>query len=137
MTAIETMLITADAPVAMAIVDRGQGPPLSNRRITVQHLLPLFKEAASDAEIFRWYPQIGQTELDLLRDFFLSHSEEVLSFERQIAADDKEMRKRYPLPCLSTDGMTSDEARVWMLQVIAKRQKAAGEFALRGNLVSN
>jgi uncharacterized protein (DUF433 family) len=108
----------------VTIVDRGRGPQLSNSRITVQNLLPLFKENASDAEIFHWYPQIGQTGLDLLRQYYRDHTEEVLTLEREIAASSEEERKRYPRPPLPTDGMTTEEKRAWMLQRIADRKKA-------------
>ncbi len=109
----------------VSIVDRGNGPQLSNRRITVQHLLPMFKEGVSDAEIFRWYPQINQTELDLLRQYYLDHTEEVLGLEREIATYSEEIRKKYPPPKLATAGMTREEARAWMLQQIAERKQKA------------
>jgi uncharacterized protein (DUF433 family) len=107
----------------VSIVDRGRGPQLSNSRMTVQDLLPLFKEGTPDAEILRWYPQIGQTELDLLRQYYRDHTEEVLTLEREIAAYNEEARKLYPRPPLPTDGMTTEEKRAWMLQRIADRKK--------------
>ena len=108
----------------ITIVDRGRGPQLSNRKLTVQHLLGMFKENATDEEVFRWYPQIGKLELDLLRQYYLDHTEEVLALEREIAAQDVELRKMYPRPSLATDGMTTDEKRAWMLARIAERKKA-------------
>jgi uncharacterized protein (DUF433 family) len=114
----------SDTSEPVTIVDRGRGPQLSNRRITVQHLLPMFKEGASDAEIFRWYPQINQMELDLLRQYYLDHTEELLVTERKIEEYNVELRKRYPRPPLPTDGMTRDEKRAWMLQQLAQREKA-------------
>jgi uncharacterized protein (DUF433 family) len=107
----------------VTIVDRGRGPQLSNRRITVQHLLSMFKEEASDAEILRWYV-LTKAELDLLRQYYHDHTEECLALEQKIAAQNEEERKRYPRPSLPTDGMTTDEARAWMLQQIAERKKA-------------
>jgi uncharacterized protein (DUF433 family) len=105
-----------------AIVDRGRGPQLSNRRITVQHLLPLFKEDASDAEILRWY-ELSKAELDLLRQYYREHTEACLTLEHEIAAQMELERKRYPARPLPTDGMTENEARAWMLQQIAERKK--------------
>ncbi|MCE9532811.1 MAG: DUF433 domain-containing protein [Planctomycetes bacterium] len=108
----------------ITIVDRGRGPQLSNRRITVQHLLPMFREGASDDEIFRWYPQVSPFELNLLRQYYLDHTEEMLTLEREIAAHNEVLRKRYPRPSLPTDGMTTDEAKAWMLRQIAERKKS-------------
>jgi uncharacterized protein (DUF433 family) len=105
------------------IVDLGRGPQLSNRRITVQHLLPLFKQEASDAEILRWY-ELNKVELDLLRRYYREHTEECLALEREIATHNEEERKRYPRPSLPTDGMTTEEKRAWMLARIAEREKA-------------
>ncbi len=107
----------------ITIVDRGRGPQLSNRRITVQHLLSMFKEEASDEEIFKWY-QLSKIELDLLRQYYRDHTEECLALERKIAEQNEEERKRYPRPSLPTDGMTTDEKRAWMLARIAERKKA-------------
>lgn len=107
----------------VTIVDRGRGPQLSNRRITVQHLLPLFKEEASDAEILRWY-ELSTAELNSLRQYYRDHTEECLAVEREINVYMEEVRKRYPPPPLPTDGMTRDEARAWMLQQIAERKTA-------------
>lgn len=113
----------ADTSEPVTIVDRGRGPQLSNRRITVQHLLPMFKKEASDEEILRWY-ELSKAELDLLRLYYRDHTEECLALERRIAAYMEEERKRYLPPPLPTDGMTRDEVKAWMLQQIAERKKA-------------
>jgi uncharacterized protein (DUF433 family) len=109
----------------VTIVDRGRGPQLSNRRITVQQLLPLFKEEASDAEILRWY-ELSKAELDLLRQYYRDHTEECLILEREIAAYMECERKRYLPPPLATDGMTKDEKRAWMRVKLAERKAAGG-----------
>jgi uncharacterized protein (DUF433 family) len=114
----------AETNESATIVDRGRGPQLSNRRITVQHLLPLFKEDASDAEILRWY-ELSKAELDLLRQYYRDHTEECLTLEREISAHMEEERKRFPPPPLPTDGMTRDEAKAWMLARIAERKQNA------------
>jgi uncharacterized protein (DUF433 family) len=108
---------------SITIVDRGRGPQLSNRRITVQHLLPMFKEEASDEEIFKWY-QLSKAELDLLRQYYRDHTEECLARDREIAVRNEEARKRYPPPPLSTDGMTWDEKLAWMRATLAQRKAA-------------
>jgi uncharacterized protein (DUF433 family) len=112
-----------DSNEQVKIVDRGRGPQLSDRRITVQHLLPLFKEEASDAEILRWY-ELNKAELDLLRQYYRDHTEECLALEREIAAYMEQERNRYPPPPLPTDGMTQDEKRAWMRAKLAERKAA-------------
>ncbi len=108
----------------VTIVDRGRGPQLSNRKLTVQDLLPYFKEGAADEEILRWYPQIGQTELDLLRAYYRDHTEEMLALERRTAAHNEQVLKQFTPPKLPTDGMTRDEKRAWMLQRLSEKEKA-------------
>ncbi len=107
----------------ITIVDRGRGPQLSNRRITVQQLLPLFKEEASDAEILRWY-ELNKAELDLLRQYYRDHTEECLAAEHEINAYMEEVRKRYPPPPLASDGMSRDEKLAWMRTKLAQRKAA-------------
>ena len=41
------------------IVDRGRGPQLSTSRITVQDLLPYYRNDASNEEIRRWIPSLA------------------------------------------------------------------------------
>jgi len=106
------------------IIDVGRGPQLSTRRIAVQDLLPFFKRGDSNAEIFRWYPQLEQCELDLLRQYFVDRPEEVLNREREIAARNLEARNISQRPSLPTDGMSSEEKREWMLKRLAERQQA-------------
>jgi uncharacterized protein (DUF433 family) len=115
-------------PESVAIVDRGRGPQLSDCKLTVQDLLPYFKDSTPDTEILRWYPQIGQKELDLLRQYYVDHKEEVLALERQIAAEHDKLRKRYPPPNLETDGLSREE-KLERLKQKAKqaRQEGNGE----------
>ena len=108
---------------SITIVDRGRGPQLSNRRISVQHLLPLFKREATDSEILQWY-ELSKTELDLLRQYYHDHTDECLDLERKIDAYMEEERKRYPPPPLPTDGMTREEKKTWMRARLAERKAA-------------
>jgi hypothetical protein len=98
-----------NAVMSPTIVDYGRGPQLSDRKLTVQDLLPFFKDGTPDAEILRWHPQIGQAELDLLRQYYTEHTEEVLTLEREIAAENEETRKRYPQPHSTLDGLPQEE----------------------------
>ena len=54
-------------------------------------LLPIFKEGESDEEIMRWY-LLTKAELDLLRQYYLDHTEECLATDRRIAAYMEEER---------------------------------------------
>lgn len=112
---------TATEPVT--IVDRGRGPQLSNRRLTVQDMLPFFRKEYSDEEILKWHPQIGQCELDLLRQYYVDHREEVLELERQIAAYHEELRKLYPPTPSRFDGMSREE-KIAAMREIAERKRS-------------
>src|SRR5690349_12515220 len=89
------------------IIDRGRGPQLSTCKITVQDLLPSFKEGRSDADILAWYPQLGVEEVRLLRQYYLDHTAEVLEAEARIAVYHDELRQQYhrdsPLDALSPE----------------------------------
>ena len=108
---------------SVTIIDVGRGPQLSSRRITVQDLLPFFKRGDSDSDILRWYPQLEQFEIALLRQYYLDHREEVLTFEREISIRNMNARDLSPTPALPTDAMSSEEKRKWMLERLAERQQ--------------
>jgi len=105
----------------ITIIDIGRGPQLSSRRLTIQDLLPFFKRGSSNPEISRWYPQVEPFEIELLRQYYLDHVEELLKLEREIAARNLDARKVSHPPELPTDGMSSHEKRQWMLERLAKR----------------
>jgi uncharacterized protein (DUF433 family) len=65
------------------IIDVGRGPQLSNSRITVQDLLPYYREQATNDEIRRWIPRLTDDEIALLKNYMREHYEEVLQTERE------------------------------------------------------
>jgi uncharacterized protein (DUF433 family) len=68
------------------IVDRGRGPQLSTSRITVQDVLPYYREGTSNEEIRRWIPSLTDEEIVLLKNYIQVHQEEVLQAEARIKA---------------------------------------------------
>jgi len=81
---------------AIQIVDRGRGPQLSSNRITVQDLLPYYREGASNDEIRRWIPTLSDEEIGLLTAYIRDHYEEVLSAESEIKMYHQRMRAMQP-----------------------------------------
>ena len=100
------MNITEGIPT---IIDRGGGPQLAGHRIYVQHLLPYFKNGTPDAEILRWLPTINQAELDVVRQYYLDHTEEVLELEKRLDEQSIELQKKYARPPSEFDGLPREE----------------------------
>lgn len=103
------------------IIERGRGPQLSTCKLTVQDLLPMFKSAQSDDEILQWYPQIGHDELQVLRQYFLDHRDEVLDDERRIAAEQEQLRQIYRWsPTVKVTSRSERRARMEQ-RIVARR----------------
>lgn len=112
------------------IIDRGGGPQLAGHRIYVQHLLPYFKNGTPDAEILRWLPTINQAELDVVRQYYLDHTEEVLELEKKIDAYNEELRKKYTPPPSAFDGLPQVERIAAMkrrVQELREKRQANGK----------
>ena len=62
---------------AIQLVDHGRGPQLSTCRITVQDLLPYYRDAAASDEIRRWIPSLTDDEIAVLKDYIRDHYAEV------------------------------------------------------------
>jgi uncharacterized protein (DUF433 family) len=112
---------------AVRIVDRGRGPQLVDRKLTVQDLLPFFKDGTPDGQILRWYPQICQEELDLLRQYYLDHNEEVLALERQVAAQNEQLRSRYAQPPSPQDDLPLSQRLAALRAKLAKRLSSSSD----------
>jgi hypothetical protein len=104
------------------IVDHGRGPQLSTRRITVQDLLPHFRDGASNEEIRRWIPALGDDEIALLKDFIRDHYEKVLRTEQEIKAYHDRMRAAQPPWTRATDHLSIEERRALLREQLAQRQ---------------
>ena len=104
----------------VTIINRGRGPQLSSCRLTVQDLLPEFKADETDEEILECYPQIGPAEVQLLRQYYYDHMEEVLADEIRIAAHFAEERKRYHRPSELENVAPEDRPAYLMKKLRAK-----------------
>ena len=107
----------------VTIINKGRGPQLSSMKLTVQDLLPQFKAGETNEEILEWYPQIGDIEVDLLRQYYLDHTEEVLADEVRIAGIYAELRKQYHRPS-ELDSVAPEDRKAYFDRKIAMRRAA-------------
>jgi uncharacterized protein (DUF433 family) len=103
------------------IVDRGRGPQLSTRRITVQDLLPYYREGASNEEIRRWIPALSDEEIALLKDYIRDHYEEALEAEKRIKAYHDRLRAAQPEWTRANDHLSTEERRALLKAKLAQR----------------
>jgi hypothetical protein len=106
----------------LQIVDHGRGPQLSTCRITVQDLLPYYRERASNDEIRRWIPSLSDDEIALLRDYIRDHFEEVIQNETDIKAYHDRMRAEQPEWTRANDALSLDERRALMRKKLGERK---------------
>ena len=106
---------------AIAIVDRGRGPQLSTSRITVQDLLPFYRDIASNDEIRRWIPSLTDDEIGALRGHIRDHFDEVVSAEAEIKAYHDTMRAAQPAWTRANDHLSIEERRAILLGKISSR----------------
>jgi hypothetical protein len=103
------------------IVDLGRGPQLSSRRLTVQDLLPHYRDCASNEEIRRWIPLLTDEEISILKDYIRDHYEEVLQTEKEIKAYHDRMRAAQPSWTRATDHLSVEERRALLREKLAER----------------
>ncbi len=104
------------------IVDRGRGPQLSTSRITVQDLLPYYREGMSNEEIRRWLPSLIEEEINVLRDYIRGHYQEAIEAERNIKAYHDRMRAAQPAWTRATDHLSIEQRRELLLTRLAERK---------------
>lgn len=104
------------------IVERGRGPQLSTSRITVQDLLPYYREGASNEEIKRWMTSLTDEEIDVLRAYISTHYAEVLQDEKEIAEYHARMRALQPAWTRANDHLTIEERMAILREKLAQRQ---------------
>jgi uncharacterized protein (DUF433 family) len=121
---------TEEAMSNPATIKPGRGPRLPNSRITVQDLLPHFKCGESDEVIAPMYPSIGAPEIRLLRQYYLDHVEEVLAYEKEVAAYHAELRKQYHRPS-PLDNLSPEESIAYLKDKLAKKLAAEANGAHR------
>jgi len=104
------------------IVDHGRGPQLSTSRITVQDLLPYYRDGVSNEEIRRWIPSLTDDEIALLKDYIRAHYEEVLQSEREIKAYHDRMRAAQPAWTRANDHLSIEERKALLRKKLAHRE---------------
>ena len=107
---------------AIQLVDHGRGPQLSTCRITVQDLLPYYRDAAASDEIRRWIPSLTDDEIAVLKDYIRDHFEEVLQTEREIKAYHDRMRAAQPPWTRANDHLSIEERRALLREKLAERK---------------
>jgi uncharacterized protein (DUF433 family) len=106
---------------AIQIVYRGRGPQLSTSRITVQDLLPYYRDGASNEEIRRWIPGLSDEEIAALTEYIRDHHKDVLRAEQEIKAYHDCMRAAQPDWTRATDGLSIEERKARLRQRLAQR----------------
>jgi hypothetical protein len=104
------------------IVDHGRGPQLSTSRITVQDLLPYYREGASNEEMRRWIPALTDDEITVLKDFIRDHFEEVLQTEKKIKAYHDRMRAAQPAWTRANDHLSIEERKALLREKVVQRK---------------
>lgn len=104
------------------IVDHGRGPQLSSSRITVQDVLPYYRDGASNDEIRRWIPSLTDDEIAVLKDYIGTHYQEVLHTEKEIKAYHDRMRAVQPAWTRANDHLSIDERRARLLEKLMQRK---------------
>jgi uncharacterized protein (DUF433 family) len=117
---------------SIKIVDHGRGPQLSSCRITVQDLLPYYREGASCEEIRRWLPSLSDEEIGLLKVYIRDHFEEVVQAEKDISAYHERMRALQPAWTRANDHLSLDERRSRLRKKLAERK--TGDNGAHGSL---
>jgi uncharacterized protein (DUF433 family) len=104
------------------IIDRGRGPQLSTSRITVQDLLPYYREGASVEEICRWIPSLTLDEIAVLTQYIRDHYEEAVRHEQEAKAYHDRMRASQPAWTRALDHLSLDERRALLRQRLLQRR---------------
>ena len=109
------------------IIDRGRGLQLSTSRITVQDLLPYYRDGASHEEIRRWIPSLSEEEISVLEEYIRAHYDEVLRAEARIKAYHDRMRNAQPAWTRTTDNLSLAERRALLRErLVRKAQEDVG-----------
>jgi uncharacterized protein (DUF433 family) len=104
------------------IVELARGPQLSTSRITMQDLLPYYRDGSSNEEIRRWFPTLTDEEIGVLKDYIRDHYDEVLQAETEIKAHHDRMRAPQPAWTRANEHLSIEERRALLREKLAKRQ---------------
>lgn len=114
------------------IVDRGRGPQLSTSRVTVQDLLPYYRENASNEEIRRWMPSLSDGEIAALKDYIRDHFDEVVQTERAVKAHHDRQRADQPAWTRAHDDLPLEERKAMLRQRLMRPAEIHGADHSRG-----
>jgi uncharacterized protein (DUF433 family) len=103
------------------IVDRGRGPQLSTSRVTVQDLLPYYREGTSNEDIRRWIPSLTDAEIAALSEYIRTHYEEVLDTERKTQQYHDGQRATQPAWTRATEPLGLEERRNLLREKLARQ----------------
>jgi uncharacterized protein (DUF433 family) len=104
------------------IMDQGRGPQLSTSRITVQDLLPYYREEASNDEIRHGIPSLSDDEIAILKDYIRDHFDEVVQTEKEIKAHHDRMRSAQPAWTRANGHLSIEERKAVLRGKLAQRQ---------------
>ncbi len=104
------------------IVDQGRGPQLSTSRITVQDLLPYYRDGVANDEIRHWIPSLTDDEISVLKDYIRDHYQEVLQTEIDIKVYHDRMRAAQPAWTRANDHLSMEERKALLRKKLAQRQ---------------
>jgi uncharacterized protein (DUF433 family) len=105
-----------------SIIDNGRGPQLSTCRITVQDLLPYYREGASNDEIRRWIPALSDEEIKVLENYIQEHLPEVLQKETEIKARHEELKASQPKWTRASESLSIAERQARLREALARRK---------------
>jgi hypothetical protein len=109
----------------ITIVDRGRGLQLSTSRITVQDLVPYFKDHCSDEEIKRWIPSLESEEIAVVRCYYAEHKAALDEQDRRIRERTAErMREQENSPQLAAIRSHGTEKLAALREEFAKRKQS-------------
>jgi hypothetical protein len=104
------------------IVDIGRGPQLATSRVTVQDLLPFYREGTSNDDIRRWIPSLTDDEIAVLKAYIGDHHEAVLRAEAEIKAYHDRQRAAQPQWTRATEQLSLEERRVRLRAQLSRRK---------------
>jgi uncharacterized protein (DUF433 family) len=103
------------------IIDCGRGPQLSNSRITVQDVLPFYRERASNDEIRQWLPSLTDLEIAVVNAYICDHYEEVCHAELEIKALHDLQRAAQPEWTRANDHLSIEKRKAILRQKLSER----------------
>jgi uncharacterized protein (DUF433 family) len=108
------------------IVNHGRGPQLSTSRITVQDLLPYYREGASNQQIRQWIPSLTDDEIAILKEYIRDQWVEVMQAEQEIKAYHNRLKAAQPAWTRANDHLSMEERRARLREKLAQWKAEQG-----------